>query len=301
MRINAISNTGITNINFEGRKKKVGNTPQEHVCNQNCYECSGDSLRKALKAMVLIPVLASPLASCDEYYPQEDCDPIIIFNPTEKPEVPETKDTLYTGHVYNLPKVKIACKNLNGENLDSVTIPNVQAYIPSRLIDAPINTALNNFISVLNLKTSDIDPAEGKSKAKVDNLPLQFIYANPSRQSVSSIKLDGFKSTDKCLAYDEMEYNSNGNIKSSVHYDVIYVNNNTLVVEKYDNFNPTNGVKKELLQLDGDKVNRFVNIRNNEYVSGGTITKGDSRTTLFLNSEDINSKIEDIKVRVSDT
>lgn len=302
MKIYSISAPTVQNsLTFESGKKSQ--KYRENADTQGYYSnnVSNSAIRNALKGAILIPAAALTMASCDrdvEVY--DSCGPTIIWiNKPNKPDVPPTKDTLYTGHIYNLDKVSVPVRDSEGNKISAITVPAAQAYIPRTLADAPVKDVINSMFNVLGVAPEDIAPAEGKNHAVVDNLPLQMIYSNPNRKTVTALKFDGFNSSEKSFAFDAIEYKGTGSLKSSTHYDCTYLDGKSLFVEKYDNFAPEGNSKTEILQIDGNSVKRFANVGNNQYSLANTYTKGDMPQSIFIDSENSSSEITDIKVKSS--
>jgi len=301
MKIYAISTPSVKNsVNFESNKKSKKNNEIVEYSNYNS-EVSNSAMNKALKAMVLIPVTALTLSSCgkDDVEVIDSCRTIIEVNKPNKPDVPAIKDTLYMGHIYNLDKVSAPIRNSDGEKISSVTIPAAQAYIPINLAESPVTNTLNRMIDVLGITPDTVEPAEGKKKAKVEDLPLQMIYSNPDKQTATAIKFNGFKSSETSFSYDAVQYGKSNSIKSSTHYDLTYIDNNTLFVEKYDNFNPEKETQNEVLKINNDKIERLVNIGGNNYALANTYSKGDGIQSIFVDSENSSSEITDVKIKSS--
>ncbi len=302
MKIYAVSTPAVQKApafeaNKKSKKVREDNFEQPYANNR----VSNSALRNALKGAILIPTAALTMASCDkdvEIY--DTCGPTIIWvNKPNKPTVPPTKDTLYTGHIYNLEKVSVPVRDSEGNKINSITIPAAQAYIPRKLADSPVKDVMNSMFNRLGIITEDVAPAEGKNQAVVDNLPLQMIYSNPKTKTVTALNFDGFNSSDKSFAFDAIEYKNTGSIKSSTHYDFTYLDGKSLFVEKYDNFAPDAGRKTEILQIDGSSVQRLINIGENKYSPANTYTKGDLPQSIFIDSENSSSEITDIKVKSS--
>lgn len=137
MKVNSIAP-----VSFNGIKNQsVNNKKSEHIHNNQTSHTiiSSDKLNKALKAMIVAPLIAGSLTACDRTEHEYES----IINP------PHITDSLY---IHRFPEI-----NVNGTTFSEQTV-----YLKKRLNpDSPLNKALNDMFDTLDVpkKTEGYIPA----------------------------------------------------------------------------------------------------------------------------------------------
>ncbi|MCI1273945.1 MAG: hypothetical protein LKG27_05880 [Clostridiaceae bacterium] len=301
MKINAISNAYPKAQTFTSRHESDDDSMPIERYEQPSNPQQSRKLRNALRAMALTPLFIAPaLTSCQKTEVYDECGPVVVVfsHPTDTIQPGVITDTLYAGHLYNLPSFKQPVKNSNGETVDSVRVPSTQAYVPNTLKDNMVQPVMTKLLSKLGIDVNKVQASEGKKKATSNGLPLQFTYSDPASQTVTSVKLDGFRSTAATCSYNSMKYNSQGSLRASHHYNVMAADENSLYIEESDNFNNNASVRKSLIRLENGVINRYDQIDDKKYqLVGSYSNNGDN--SVVLESEDSKATLKNIKVKAT--
>lgn len=294
MKINAISNacSKAQNLSF-GRHQDEDVT--SNIDENNYPRVSNSRMRTAVKAMALAPLFALPLASCNKTEVKDSCGPLIVV--ISNGDTITSNDTTYTdGLLYNLPSFTQPVKNSNGDSINRVVIPSAQAFVPHTLKANSVQPVMNKFIKYLGITPSTSTPAEGKNQAVSSELPMQFTLSDQKNATVTSYKLDGFRSSDSMFAYDSRIFNSSGNLIGSKHQDIVMLDDNSLLIEETDNFNKNEAPTKTMLRLEDGVINKYINITSSKYeVAGSYVPNGNN--SVKYESENGNKIFSNIKVK----